>query len=71
MVDGVHAQYPNARFQRTSAVDSHHDAVRYRWRLVGQDGSVIVAGLDAGHLAADRRLQRLSGFFGEPAEEAA
>jgi hypothetical protein len=71
MIDGVHAQYPKAQFQRTSAVDSHHDAVRYRWELVGEDGNVIVAGLDAGQLAADGRLQRVTGFFGEPAEAAA
>jgi hypothetical protein len=71
MIDGVHAQYPMAHFQRTSAVDGHHDAVRYRWELVGEDGNIIVAGLDAGHLATDGRLQRVSGFLGEPAQEAA
>jgi hypothetical protein len=71
MVDGVQAQYPKARFRRISAVDSHHDAVRYRWELVGEDGGVIVTGLDAGQTAADGRLQRVSGFFGEPEQVAA
>jgi hypothetical protein len=72
MVDGVHAQYPGARFRRVSAIDAHHDAVRYGWELVGPDGGVIVAGTDVGQLAADGRLKRISGFFGGlPAEDAA
>jgi hypothetical protein len=65
MVAGVHGQYPGARFTRTSAVDAHHDAVRYAWELVGEDGEAIVAGVDVGQLADGGRLQRVTGFFGE------
>jgi len=72
MLDGVHQQYAGARFRRTSALDVHHDAVRYGWELVNPDGDIVVAGIDICQLAADGRLQRVSGFFGElPAEQAA
>src|SRR4051812_31968827 len=64
MVDGVYAQYPGARFRRTSSVDAHHDAVRYGWELVNPDGDVIVAGTDIGQLASDGRLLRVGGFSG-------
>ena len=71
MVDGVHQQYAGCRFRRVSAVDAHHDAVRYGWEMVDPDGNVIVAGLDIGQLAPDGRLLRVSGFFGELPEELA
>ena len=72
MVDAVHQQYPGVRFRRVSAVDAHHDAIRYAWEMVDPDGNVVVAGVDIGQLAPDGRLQRVSGFFGElPAEQAA
>jgi hypothetical protein len=73
MVAGVHRHYPGARFRRTSAVDGHHDEVRFGWELVAADGSVVVAGIDIGRLADDGRLRSITGFFGELAavEEAA
>jgi hypothetical protein len=52
-----------------SAIDTHHDAVRYGWEMVDQDGNVVVAGIDIGQLAPDGRLQRVSGFFGELSAE--
>ena len=39
-----------------------------RWfdrELVAPDGAVVVTGLDVGELAADGRLQRMAGFFGD------
>lgn len=68
MIAGTQGQYPGTRFQRTTEIDVHHDAVRYGWELVGDDGTVLVTGLDVGQLAADGRLQRVSGFFGELAD---
>src|SRR6185312_12206547 len=62
LVAGVHAQYPDHRFSRTSGVDAHHDRVRFGWQLTGPDGTVTVAGIDVGTLAADGRLQSVVGF---------
>jgi hypothetical protein len=73
MVDAIHAHYPGQRFRRTTAVDTHHDEVRFGWELGVPGGDVTVAGIDVGILATDGRLQRISGFFGDlsPAESAA
>src|SRR5438309_196963 len=40
MVAAVHAQYPGHRFRRTSAIDTHHDQLRFGWELVAPDGSI-------------------------------
>jgi hypothetical protein len=64
MVDAVHSQYPGQAFRRTSAVDAHHEVVRFAWELAGPDG-VTVAGLDVGVLGDDRRFIAIAGFFGD------
>ena len=61
----MHEHYPGHRFRRASGVDEHHDQLRFAWELVGPDGEVALRGLDVGELAADGRLQRITGFFGE------
>jgi hypothetical protein len=72
MVAGVQAKFPGHRFRRQSGVDTHHDQLRFAWDLVTPDGAVVVAGIDIGALAADGRLERITGFFGEaPAMAAA
>jgi hypothetical protein len=55
---------PGERIVRTSAVDRHHDMVRFAWAWYGADGSVIMEGMDFGELADDGRLRRIVGFFG-------
>jgi hypothetical protein len=67
MVAGVQSHYPEHRISLTSAIDLHHDAVRFGWKLAGPDGSVLVAGIDVGQFAADGRLVRITGFFGDVA----
>ena len=64
MVATVHAHYPGQRFERISAIDTHHNLVRFAWQLAGPDG-VTVAGIDVGELATDGRLRRITGFFGD------
>jgi hypothetical protein len=71
MVAGVQAKFPGHRFRRLSGVDTHHDELRFAWELVAPDGAVVVAGIDVGTLAADRRLRRITGFFGELPQPAA
>ena len=65
MVAGVQAKFPGHRFRRLSGVDTHHDQVRFAWDLAAPDGTVVVTGIDVGTLAADGRLERITGFFGE------
>ena len=65
MVAGVHAQFPGQRFERMSGVDVHHGVLRFAWQLGAPGGDVTVAGIDVADVAADGRLQRITGFFGE------
>lgn len=62
---GLQAQYPGFRFRRVSGIDTHHDYLRFAWEFVSPDGAVALVGLDVGELAADGRLRRITGFFGE------
>jgi hypothetical protein len=65
MVAAVHGKFPGHRFRRVSGVDSYQDQLRFSWELRAPDGTVTAAGLDVGELAADGRLRRITGFFGE------
>ncbi len=69
MVVALQGQMPGHRFTRTSAVDVHHDELRFGWQLAAPDGTVAVAGVDVGSVAADGRVQRITGFFGPLPEE--
>lgn len=72
MAAALQSQFPGHRFRRASGIDAHHDYLRFAWELVGPDGAVALAGLDVGELAADGRLRRITGFFGDlPAHEGA
>ena len=68
MVGGIHEQLHGQTFRRTSGVDTHNGLVRFGWELVAEDGTVTVAGIDIGIIAADGRLNRIAGFFGPLAE---
>lgn len=65
MASALQTQFPGHRFRRTSGIDAHHDQLRFAWELVGPDGAVALSGLDVGELAADGRLRRITGFFGD------
>lgn len=62
---GVQSHYPGHRVERTSGIDTHHDALRFGWRLVGPDGTVIVHAVDVAQLDGDGRLHRVTSFFGD------
>jgi hypothetical protein len=66
----LQAQFPGHQFRLASGIDAHHDYLRFAWELVAPDGAVALAGLDVGELAADGRLRRITGFFGELPEKA-
>jgi hypothetical protein len=68
MIAAVQEQYSDYRFELAGGPDEHHDRVRFTWRLVGVDASEPVAiGHDFGTLAADGRLQSVTGFLEAPA----
>ena len=64
MIAGVLAQAEGYTFRRTSAVDAHHDRVRFGWDLVNvETGAPFMAGLDIGEVSADGRLRSIVGFL--------
>src|SRR6516164_3868718 len=63
MVRGVHERFPGHRFRRTSDLDTHHDRVRFTWELAPDGGPAVVKGIDFAVVAADQRLQAVTGFF--------
>ena len=65
MIAGVHTGFPGFQMARTSGIDRFDDQLRFAWELNGADGTPIVAGLDVAEVAADGRLQRVTGFWGD------
>lgn len=66
--DKLLAKFPGHRFRRTTAVDLHHEFVRYGWVLEAPDGKPAITGTDFVHLDVDGRLMVVVGFFGELAQ---
>ena len=58
------AQFPGHRFERTTAIDAHHQFLRYGWKLVDANGAGVLEGLDVMELDVDGRIARVVGFFG-------
>lgn len=72
MVQNVQQQFAGHRFRQLGATDAHHDRLRFSWELVADAGPVVVAGTDFGIVAADGRLQNVTGFLDQtPALESA
>ena len=65
MIGAAQQQFPGHRFELTHGPDTHHDRVRFGWRLVGESGPVA-AGVDFALVAEDGRLRAVTGFL-EPA----
>ncbi len=65
-IDKFFKQFPGARLALTSDIDTHHQKLRFTWRMLLADGSVFVEGTDFGELSADGRLERIVGFFERP-----
>jgi hypothetical protein len=60
----VHKLAPDHTFHLTSAVEQHHDQIRFSWDMVSPAGEVALSGVDFGRLADDGRLAAITGFFG-------
>jgi hypothetical protein len=63
MIRGVQERFPGHRFRQTGAVDAYQDRARFSWELAPEAGEAIVKGTDFAVLAADSRLQAVTGFF--------
>ncbi len=63
MIAAVQERYPGHRFKRTGDVESHHDRVRFTWELAPEEGEIVAKGTDFGTVAANDRLQAVTGFF--------
>lgn len=64
LIGAVQAQYPGTTFRLVAAPDAHHDRVRFTWQLVpGGGGPALATGYDFATLAADGRLQDVTGFL--------
>jgi len=67
MIQGVQERFAGYRFRPTSEIDAHHDRIRFSWELVPEGGPALVIGTDFGIVAADDRLQTITGFLDIPA----
>ena len=67
---GFHERMPGHTIVLTTAVDEHHDRLRFGWRMLGPDGEPALDGMDFVALDGDGRIRRVVGFFGPltPAE---
>ena len=63
-ISSVRARRPGATLSRTTALDEHHGFVRFGWRVVQSDGSLLREGIDIAEVSASGKLQRMLGFFG-------
>jgi hypothetical protein len=65
MITAIHGHYPGFTMRMTTAIDAHNDQLRFGWRLESADGSLTLDGIDVGEVAADGRLSRITGFWGD------
>jgi SnoaL-like domain len=63
MLAGVQAKFPGFVLKRTSKVDVHNGALRFRWSLGPAEGPSVVEGVDFCSLAPDGRLASVVGFI--------
>lgn len=63
MIAAVQERFPGLRFRLAGKVDGHHDRVRFSWELAPPEGAALARGTDFAVLAADGRLQSVTGFL--------
>ena len=56
-------QSPGTSIELTSNVEEHHGWVRFGWRMLDADGSVLGEGEDVGEVADDGRFSKVLGFL--------
>ncbi len=64
VIDGFQSQMPGAGIITATGLDQHHNRARFGWKLVMEDGTTRIEGIDVAVLAADGRLASITGFWG-------
>jgi hypothetical protein len=60
----VAEKYPGSTIVRTSAVDLHHDVLRFSWHKRLADGQPLAESIDVGAVDERGKLRLIMGFFG-------
>jgi hypothetical protein len=63
-IRSVLARHPGSRIVMTSDVDAHHGMLRFGWRRVRMDGTMLPEGIDVAELSTWGGLQHVISFFG-------
>jgi hypothetical protein len=71
MVGSLRESHAGYTLRLASAIDEHHDRLRFEWEILDADGGSYLLGVDCAVLAADGRLASISGFFGAAPERLA
>jgi hypothetical protein len=71
MVGELRESHAGYSLRLASAIDQHHDRIRFEWEILDAEGGSYLTGVDLGMLAEDGRLVSISGFFGAAPERLA
>jgi hypothetical protein len=63
LIGGVHTQFPGYCFALTGRPDGHGSFVRFSWSLAPVGGQTVARGTDFALVAADGRLEQVTGFL--------
>lgn len=63
MVRRFRKKWPDAKSERTSGFDTHHNRYRYRWLVTVAAGQAL-PGMDVAETDDQGRVVRVDGFFG-------
>ena len=63
MIGGAQAHFPGLRFTLHGTPDAHNDRLRFSWALGPEGAAPVARGTDFCTLAADGRLQNVTGFL--------
>lgn len=63
MICAAQKQFSGLRFSVSGAPDGHHDVVRFSWALGVSDAESTAAGTDVAVVAADGRIEQITGFL--------
>jgi hypothetical protein len=71
MVGALRESHPGYSLRLGSAIDEHHDRLRFEWEILDADGGLYLTGVDCAVVAPDGRLAAITGFFGANPEKLA
>ncbi|WP_119460980.1 nuclear transport factor 2 family protein [Rhodospirillaceae bacterium SYSU D60014] len=67
MIAGVQQQFPGHRFSLVGQPDGHADRIRFSWKLAADGAPAVAQGTDFAIVAADGRLEGVTGFLDQVA----